>query len=72
VALDDPESVFGAQNVTPLVHREDLTDENVATLDAVSENLTTDVLIELVGQVVTEGRDIDVVAEEWLQDNGIN
>lgn len=72
VALDDPESVFGAQNVTPLVHREDLTDENVATLDAVSENLTIDVLIELVGQVVTEGRDIDVVAEEWLQDNGIN
>lgn len=72
VALDDPESVFGAQNVTPLVHRSDLTDENVATLDAVSENLTTETLIELVGQVVTDGRDIDVVAEEWLRGNGLN
>lgn len=72
VALEDPESVFGAQNVTPLVHREDLTDENVEKLDAVSEQLTTDVLIELVGQVVTDGRDIDVVAEEWLQSNGLN
>lgn len=72
VALDDPESVFGAQNVIPLVHRSDLTDENVAILDAVSENLTTETLIELVGQVVTDGRDIDVVAEEWLQDNGLN
>jgi len=72
VALEDPESVFGAQNVTPLVHRSDLTDENVAALDAVSEKLTTDTLIELVGQVVTDGRDIDVVAEEWLRGNGLN
>lgn len=72
VALEDPESVFGAQNVTPLVYRADLTDENVATIDSVSEKLTTDTLIELVGQVVTDGRDIDVVAGEWLEQNGLS
>ncbi|MEU5841348.1 ABC transporter substrate-binding protein [Rhodococcus sp. NPDC047139] len=72
VALEDPESVFGAQNVTPLVHRADLDDEDIAAIDAVSERLTTDSLVELVGQVVTDGRDIDVVAEEWLQQNNLN
>ncbi|MEE2032016.1 ABC transporter substrate-binding protein [Rhodococcus chondri] len=72
VALEDPESVFGAQNVTPLVHRDDLTDENVAVIDEVTAQLTTETLIDLVGQVVTDGRDIDVVAQEWLQANGLN
>ncbi|MGN0121976.1 MAG: glycine betaine ABC transporter substrate-binding protein, partial [Rhodococcus sp. (in: high G+C Gram-positive bacteria)] len=72
VALEDPESVFGAQNVTPLVHRADLDDDDVAKIDAVSEKLTTDTLVVLVGQVVTDGRDIDVVAEEWLQQNDLN
>jgi osmoprotectant transport system substrate-binding protein len=38
----------------------------------VTAELTTEVLIDLVGQVVTDGRDIDVVAEEWLQANGLN
>lgn len=71
VALEDPESVFGAQNVTPLVHRASLDDEDIAAIDAVSEKITTDTLVELVGQVVTDGRDIDVVAEEWLQQNGL-
>lgn len=72
VALEDPESVFGAQNVTPLVHRADLTDDNVAVIDAVTAELTTETLIDLVGQVVTDGRDIDVVAKEWLQANDLN
>lgn len=72
VSLEDPESVFGAQNVTPLVYRSDLTDENVATIDAVSEKITTETLIEIVGQVVTDGRDIDVVAGEWLEQNGLS
>ncbi|MBS9374680.1 ABC transporter substrate-binding protein [Rhodococcus sp. B50] len=72
VALEDPESVFGAQNVTPLVHRTDLDDDDVAKIDAVSEKLTTDTLVVLVGQVVTDGRDIDAVAEEWLQQNDLN
>jgi len=71
VALDDPQTLFGAQNVTPLVHRADLSDEAVETLNKVSAQLSTEDLIVLVGQVVTEGGDIDVVAAEWLQSAGI-
>lgn len=71
VALSDPKALFGAQNVTPLVHRADLSDEAVATLNKVSAQLSTEDLIVLVGQVVTDGDDIDVVAAEWLQSAGI-
>lgn len=71
VALADPKTLFGAQNVTPLVHRADLSDEAVATLNEVSAQLSTEDLIVLVGQVVTDGGDIDVVAAEWLQSAGI-
>ncbi|MEZ5152270.1 ABC transporter substrate-binding protein [Rhodococcus zopfii] len=71
VALSDPQSLFSAQNVTPLVHRADLSDEAVATLNEVSAQLSTEDLIVLVGQVVTDGGDIDVVAAEWLQSAGI-
>ncbi|WP_068163900.1 ABC transporter substrate-binding protein [Rhodococcus phenolicus] len=71
VALSDPKTLFGAQNVTPLVHRADLSDEAVATLNEVSAQLSTEDLIVLVGQVVTDGGDIDVVAAEWLQSAGI-
>ncbi|MCW4352987.1 ABC transporter substrate-binding protein [Hoyosella sp. YIM 151337] len=67
VALDDPEAVFGSQNVTPLAGSGALDEQSIAVLNDVSARLTTEVLTELLSQVVTERRDVDDVAREWLE-----
>lgn len=72
VVLGDPESVFGAQNITPLVYREGISEEGVSTLNEVSANLTTEVLAGLVSDVVTDQQDPDDVASDWLASVGLN
>ena len=46
VALEDPKSLFAAQNILPLINSDKATPEVTSTLDAVSAKLTTDTLIE--------------------------
>ena len=70
VVLDDPQSLFGSDNVVPLV-RADKADAVKAALDAVSAKLDTPALAELVKQLVTDKKDASVVAKEWLTTAGL-
>ncbi|WP_235900381.1 ABC transporter substrate-binding protein [Lolliginicoccus suaedae] len=71
VVLEDTESVFGAQNITPLVSSGVLGDEAVARANEVSARLTTDTLAGLLASVITERRDVNEVAAEWLAEQGL-
>ncbi len=71
VVLEDPESVFPAQNVTPLINSEGLGQEGRDVLNAVSEALDTATLAELVKRIVTDLEDADEVAADWLSSAGL-
>lgn len=70
VVLDDPQSLFGSDNVVPLV-REDKAESVKAALDAVSAKLDTSALADMVKQVVVDKKDTDAVAKEWLTSAGL-
>ncbi|TQN30835.1 osmoprotectant transport system substrate-binding protein [Haloactinospora alba] len=67
VPLDDPENLFGSQNVTPLVNSEEVDDTTRETLNAVSAELDTDTLIELNERIRMDREDPDAVAADWLE-----
>lgn len=71
VVLDDPENLFSAQNVTPLVYEPALDDTIRDTLNAVSAELDTPMLLDMMQQVVTAKEDPDKVAAEWLRTAGL-
>lgn len=71
VALEDPEALFAAQNIVPLL-RSDAEDETVTeALDSVSQALDTETLAGLVTQVVIDKEDPSAVAEQFLTDNDL-
>jgi osmoprotectant transport system substrate-binding protein len=72
VPLEDPKSLFAAQNIVPLIRDDALTDEVESALNGVSAALTTDDLAEMVSQVVIEKQDPEDVAEKFLADNGLD
>jgi osmoprotectant transport system substrate-binding protein len=71
VSLEDPKHLFDVQNVTPLVHKGDLSDKGVAALNAVSAKLDTAGLAQLMKRVGTDKEDPAVVAKDWLSSNGL-
>ncbi|MDX6345352.1 MAG: osmoprotectant transport system substrate-binding protein [Streptomyces sp.] len=71
VSLDDPKHLFDVQNVTPLVHKGDLSDKGVAALNAVSAKLDTAGLVKLMKRVGTDKEDPATVAKDWLSSNGL-
>lgn len=71
VALEDPESLFLAQNVTPLIDEAKATDNVKKTLNAVSAKLTTANLTDLVAQVEVDKKDAATVAKQFLEDNDL-
>ncbi|MFJ8193216.1 ABC transporter substrate-binding protein [Streptomyces sp. NPDC096094] len=71
VVLKDPENLFGYANVTPLVHKESLSQEGVDTLNAVSAKLDTKTLLDLDAQVQLDKKDPLDVAKEWLESAGL-
>ncbi|PRY02099.1 ABC transporter substrate-binding protein [Allonocardiopsis opalescens] len=71
VILEDTENLFGAQNVTPLVHSESVDATAREALNAVSAALDTPTLTTLVAQVVTDRQDPADVAETWLTETGL-
>lgn len=71
IALEDPNSLFAAQNVVPLVRTAVLTDKLEATLDQVSSALTQEALLDLVDQVVRQKKDPEDVAEAFVESNGL-
>ena len=71
VTLEDPESLFAAQNVVPLVRTDALTDDVETTLDEVSAALDTETLVELNAEVEIEKKDPADVAQGFLADNDL-
>ncbi|MEU9559307.1 ABC transporter substrate-binding protein [Streptomyces fumanus] len=71
VVLKDPENFFGFANVTPLVREDDLSEQAVAALNAVSAKLDTETLRDLDSQVQTDKKDPLDVAKAWLQSEGL-
>ena len=69
VALEDPEALFAAQNIVPVVRTEALTDELEETLNAVSAALTQEELLELVKAVVIDKEDAEDVAADWVEES---
>ncbi|MGV9279251.1 ABC transporter substrate-binding protein [Streptomyces sp. NPDC003730] len=71
VVLKDPENLFGHANVTPLVARDGLSKDGVATLNAVSAKLDTKTLLDLDAKVQLDKKDPLDVAKEWLKSAGL-
>lgn len=71
VSLQDPESMFAAQNIVPLAKSSKLTQTMVDACNAVSAKLDTATLASLVAKVVTDKQDPDAVAKAWLSSAGL-
>src|SRR5918992_2979681 len=71
VVLADPENVFSAQNVTPLIYKSAVNGTARAALDAVSAKLTTQDLLDMMRQIAVDKKDPDVVAKDWLSKSGL-
>ena len=73
VVLEDPENVFLAANVVPLVASQKKSTELKTVLDAVSAQLTTAALIDLNTSVEgNQGVDPDEAAEKWVTEHGFD
>jgi osmoprotectant transport system substrate-binding protein len=72
VALEDPESLFAAQNIVPLIRSDAVTGDVEQALNAVSAALDTDTLGELVSRVVIDKEDAEDVAEEFLAEENLD
>lgn len=70
VVLEDPENLFVAQNVVPLLRTDALTPAVEESLNQVSAALTTDKLVEMMVQVVSEGQDPADVAQDFVDEQG--
>ncbi|WP_067806672.1 ABC transporter substrate-binding protein [Actinomadura formosensis] len=71
VVLEDPENVFSAQNVTPLVNKAAVDDKAKAALNAVSAKLTTQDLLDMMKRIAIDKDDQEEVAKDWLQKSGL-
>ncbi|HET6187892.1 MAG TPA: ABC transporter substrate-binding protein [Trebonia sp.] len=71
VSLTDPENLFAAQNVIPLVYKPALTPTISSTLNAVSAKLTTSALLALDVKVINDKEDYTTAARQWLQSVGL-
>jgi osmoprotectant transport system substrate-binding protein len=71
VSLQDPKSMFAAQNVVPLVDKAKFTQTMADAANAVSAKLDTQTLASLVSKVVSDKQDPDKVAKDWLSSQGL-
>src|SRR5690242_16870538 len=71
VALEDPKSMYAAQNVVPLITKSKSNDTIAGALNAVSAKLDTETLAALLKEVVVDKKDADAVAKEFLSKNGL-
>lgn len=71
VLLDDDQNLQQADNITPLVRSEVLTDEIADLLNAVSAALTTDNITPLNARVLVDQEDPEDVARDFLEENGL-
>jgi osmoprotectant transport system substrate-binding protein len=71
VVLQDPQNVFSAENVTPLIYKSGVNATAQTTLNAISAKLTTEDLLALMTKVVTDKDDANTVAKDWLKQAGL-
>jgi osmoprotectant transport system substrate-binding protein len=71
VPLVDDRHLQNAENITPVIRSEKLDDEVRGLLDAVSAQLSTEEMTELVGRVVIDGQGVAAVATAFLSANGL-
>ncbi|MCW2946123.1 MAG: putative secreted substrate-binding protein [Actinoallomurus sp.] len=71
VVLQDPQNVFSAQNVTPLVYKSGVNVTAQAALNAVSAKLTTQDLLTMMTKLVISKDDASAVAKDWLKQAGL-
>jgi osmoprotectant transport system substrate-binding protein len=71
VVLTDPQNVFSAQNVTPLIFKSGVNATAQAALNAVSAKLTTQDLLDMMTKLVTDKDDASDVAKGWLSKAGL-
>lgn len=71
VPLEDPESLFAAQNVVPLLRADAVNDDVETALNEVSAALDTETLGALVTRVVIDKEDPADVAADFLAEEGI-
>ena len=71
VALEDPKSMYAAQNVVPLITKSKSNPTIEGALNAVSAKLDTATLAALLKEVVVDKKDADAVAKEFLTKNGL-
>ncbi|MFE5408641.1 ABC transporter substrate-binding protein [Microbacterium sp. NPDC056569] len=71
VTLEDPEGLFLASNVVPLVNA-DIADEIADVINAVSAALTPEGLVALNVESTVDQRSSEDIAKDWLADNGLS
>jgi osmoprotectant transport system substrate-binding protein len=71
VPLVDDRHLQDAENITPVIRTEKLSDEVRSVLDEVSARLSTERMTELVGRVVIDGEGVAAVATGFLNANGL-
>lgn len=70
VVLEDPEGLFLASNVVPVVNA-DVADEVADTINAVSAKLTAEALVALNVQSTVDKLEPAEIATQWLEENGL-
>jgi len=70
VTLEDPDGLFLASNVVPLVSS-DVADEIADVINAVSAKLTPEGLVDLNVQSTVDEESSDAIATKWLTDNDL-
>ncbi len=71
VVLQDPENLFGFENVQPLVYKSALNQTATDALNAVSAKLDTAALLDMDTQVQSDNKDPLEVAQAWLKKVGL-
>lgn len=71
VLLEDDKHLQQADNITPLIRSEVLTDEIAELLNAISAALTTDNITPLNARVLVDQEDPEDVARDFLEENGL-
>ena len=70
VVLEDPKSLFAAQNIVPLINKDKASEAVKTALNAVSAKLDTDTLRDLVSKVEVDKADAADVAADYLKSIG--
>jgi osmoprotectant transport system substrate-binding protein len=72
VILEDPEAVFAAQNIVPIINKEKASDGVKETLNKVSATLTSDGVMAMLDKVYNDKADPADVAADWLSENSLD